>query len=164
VDVIRTKDKFGSTPIDYLCLNHTPEATTVARSLFQTMFAQRCRRLGLVRWKSELWNAMDEALTVDLSSRRKEIGNFCFKLATYERLESISLLELALWKGKIDGWQAADDSDHHRNEESSPKRPRLDKSNPDSVDRESCRIKSGADVVISNVLPFLNKFCREDYD
>jgi hypothetical protein len=163
VDVIRTRDKFGSTPIDYLCLNHIPEATTVAQSLLQTIFTQCFRRLGLDRWKSELWNTMDEALTVELSSRRKEIGMLCFKLATYERLESISLLELALWKGKIDGWKAADDTDHHHDEQSSPKRPRLDKSNSDSVDRESCRINSGADVVISNVLSFLDKVCRADY-
>jgi hypothetical protein len=109
---------------------------------------------------------MDEALTVELSFRRREIGMLCFKLATYERLESISLLELALWKGKIDGWKAADDTDHHIDEQStrSSKRLRLDKSNSDSVDRESCRINSGADVVISNVLPFLDKVCREDYD
>jgi hypothetical protein len=166
VDVIRTRDKFGSTPIDYLCLNHIPEATTAAQSLLQTIFAQRFQWLGLDRWKSELCNAMDEALTVELSFRRREIGMLCFKLATYERLESISLLELALWKGKIDGWKAADDTDHHIDEQStrSSKRLRLDKSNSDSVDRESCRINSGADVVISNVLPFLDKVCREDYD
>jgi hypothetical protein len=164
VDFIRTRDKFGSTPIDYLCLNHTPEATTVARSLFQTIFAERMRWLGLDRWKAGLWKAMDQALTVHVSFRRREIGKFCFKLATYERMESISLLELALWKGKIVGWKAAFDTDHHRDEQSSPKRPRVDKSNFDSsVDRESCRINSGADVVISNVLSFLDKVCREDY-
>jgi hypothetical protein len=59
------------------------------------------------------------------------------------------LLELALWKVKI--------------EECRSKRPRLDRSHLDGVDRQSCRIKSGADVVISNVLPFLDKVCREDY-
>jgi hypothetical protein len=39
---------------------------------------------------------------------------------------------------------------------------RLDKAHLDGVDRRSCRINSGADVVISNVLPFLDNVCRED--
>jgi hypothetical protein len=74
------------------------------------------------------------------------------------------LLELTLWKVKIDGCKAANDTDHKRGEENSLKRPRLDKSNIDGVDRQSCRINSGADVAISNVLPFLYKVCIEDYD
>jgi hypothetical protein len=106
--------------------------------------------------------ALDEALAVDWSSRQREIGLLYFKLATYERLEAMSLLELALWKVKIDGCKVASETDHEREEESSPKRPRLDKSQLDGVDRQSCRINSGADVVISNVLPFLDKVCRED--
>jgi len=88
----------------------------------------------------------------------------CFKLATYERLESVSLLELALWKVKIDSRKTAYDTGRQPDEASThPKRPRLEKSNLYHVDRQSCLINSGADVVISNVLPFLDKVCREDY-
>jgi hypothetical protein len=78
---------------------------------------------------------------------------------TYERLESMSLLELALWKVNIDGYKAVYDSttDHGRDEESSAKRPSMDKSNLDRVERES------AALVISNVLPFSDRVCREDY-
>jgi hypothetical protein len=86
-----------------------------------------------------------------------------FKLATYEKLESVSLLELALWKVKIDSCKAAYDTDHERGEESRSKRPRLDRSHLYGVDRQSCLTNSGADVVISNVLRFLDKVCREDY-
>ncbi len=75
----------------------------------------------------------------------------------------MSLLELALWKGKIDGGKAAIVTDCGRDEERSPKRPRLDKSHAAYVDRQSCRINSGVEVVISNVLPFLDKVCRHDY-
>jgi hypothetical protein len=107
--------------------------------------------------------AMDEALAVEWASRRREIRLLYFKLATYERLESVSLLELALWQVKIDSCKALYDTDHERGEECRSKRPRLDKSHLDGVDRQSCRINSGADVVISNVLPFLDKVCREDY-
>jgi hypothetical protein len=106
---------------------------------------------------------MDEALATEFSSRRSAIGMLCFALATYERLESVSLLELALWRVKIDSCKAAYDTDNERDGESSFKRPRLDKGHLDGVDRQSCRINSGADVVISNVLLFLDKVCREDY-
>jgi hypothetical protein len=162
--IIGAKDKFGSNPIDYLCLNHAPEATTVIQSLLQTIFAQRLRWLGLARWKSGMLAAMDEALAVEWSSRRREIGLLYFKLATYERLESMSLLELALWKVKIDGCGAAHDTDHEWEKENSFKRPRLDNFNIYGDDRQSCRIFSGADVVISNVLPFLDEVCIEDYE
>jgi hypothetical protein len=51
VDIIHTRDTFGSTPIDHLCVNHTPGSATVIRSLLPTIFAERVRWLGLVRWR-----------------------------------------------------------------------------------------------------------------
>jgi hypothetical protein len=164
VDIIRTRDKIGSTPIDYLCMNQNPASALVIGSLL-TIVAERVRWLDLARWKSDMVDAMDEALATKFSSRRSAIGMLYFKLATCERLESVSLLELALWQVKIDSCKAAYETDHdERDEASSPKSPRLDKSHlVDGVDRQSCRINSGADVVISNVLPFLDKNCREDY-
>jgi hypothetical protein len=48
VDIIHTSDKFGSTPIDYLCVNQTPASALVIRSLLQTIFAARVQWLGLV--------------------------------------------------------------------------------------------------------------------
>jgi hypothetical protein len=164
VDIIRTRDKFGSTPLDYLCLNHTSDSSTVIESLLQTIISKRIQWLGLARWKSDILAAMDEALAVEWSSRRREIGLLCFKLLTYERLESLSMLELALWKVKIDGCKGTNDTDHEPGEESSTKRPsRVDKLHSDGVDRQVSRINSGAHVVISNVLPFLDKVCREEY-
>jgi hypothetical protein len=135
VDIMYTRDKFGSTPIDYLCMNHAPGSATVIQSLLATILVDRLLWLGLFRWQSDIWTAMKEALAVEASSRRRAVGLLSFKLATYERLESMSLLELALWKVKL----------------------------IDGDDRQSCRINSGAEVVISNVLPFLDKVCRHDY-
>jgi hypothetical protein len=164
VDMIHAKDNFGSTPIDYLCLNHTPDSAMVIQSLLQTSVAQRLQWLGFDEWKLDISTAMNGALAVEWTSRQREIGLLYFKLATFERLESMSLLELALWKIKMDGCKFVYDTDHERDEGSSPKRSRLDKLQSDGVDRQNCRINSGADVVISNVLPFLDKVCREDYD
>jgi hypothetical protein len=103
------------------------------------------------------------ARSITGSYSKRAVGLLSFKLVSYEWLESMSLLELALWKGKIDGCKAAIVTARGRGEGRSPKRPRLDKSLVAHVDRQSCRISSGAEVVISNVLPFLDKVCRHDY-
>jgi hypothetical protein len=181
VDIIHTRDKFGSTPFDYLCLNHTSDdSAMLIESLLQRTIVQRIQWLGLARWKADISTGLDlalgvlgwspeprtiqiKALAAGWSFRKREIGVLHSKLAAYERLESISLLALALWKVKIDDCKVASETDDEREEESSPKRPRLDKAQLDGVDRQSCRINSGADVVISNVLPYLDKVCREDY-
>jgi hypothetical protein len=135
VGIMCTRDKFGSTPIDYICLNRTHEATTAIQSLLPTILVDRLHWLGLVRWQSDILTAMNESLAVEGSSRRRAVGLLSFKVATYELLESMSLLELALWKVKL----------------------------IDGDDRQSCRINSGAEVVISNVLSFLDKVFRSDY-
>jgi hypothetical protein len=81
-----------------------------------------------------------------------------FQTLSVRTARSISLLELALWKTKINGCKAAFDTDHERDKERSPKRPIfLNKSHLNRVDRQSCRINSGAEIVISRVLPFLDK-------
>eukprot|EP00980_Cylindrotheca_fusiformis_P016900 scaffold5114_cov67-Cylindrotheca_fusiformis.AAC.18 len=133
--IILSRDSFGSTPMDYLCLNRMPTSTEVIRTVLRTRFAQL---LGLGRsWKSEMLQSIDGALAVDWSSRRREIDDIYMKLANYERQEMIAfLLELRLWKVKID-------------EVSSE--PMLL-----AVDRQRCRIVSGAAVVIPHVLPFLD--------
>jgi hypothetical protein len=52
VDIICTRVKFGSTPIDYQCLNHTHEATTAIQLLLPTILVNRLHWLGLNRWQS----------------------------------------------------------------------------------------------------------------
>jgi hypothetical protein len=161
VDIICTRDKFGSTPMDYLCLNHTPDASGV----FKSLIVQRIQWLGLGQWKVDMLVALNEILAVDWSSRRREIGILYFYLATYERLEAISLLELALWKVNIDERKAVQ-SNEHLDYEGSLKKLILvesDLGQEEGADRQSCRIKSGAEVVILNVLPFLDKVCLDDY-
>jgi hypothetical protein len=133
------------------------------QSLLPTIIVNRFHWLGLPQWQSDILTLMNEALAIEGSSRRRAVGLLSFKLVSYERLESMSLLELALWKGKIDGCKAAIVTDLGRDEERIPKRPRLDKSHLACVDQQSCRINIGAEVVISNVLPFLDKVCLHDY-
>eukprot|EP00980_Cylindrotheca_fusiformis_P009721 scaffold2143_cov125-Cylindrotheca_fusiformis.AAC.23 len=136
--IIHGRDSFGSTPMDYLCLNRTPRSTEVIRGVLQTRF-DHC--LGLDRsWKSDMLLAVEEALAVDWSSRKREVVAIYFKFAKLERQEVLSLLELFLWKVKIFG---------------SKKEP--------ITNRQSCRINSGASVVIPHVLPFLDNIDVENY-
>eukprot|EP00980_Cylindrotheca_fusiformis_P025817 scaffold14678_cov97-Cylindrotheca_fusiformis.AAC.1 len=135
--IILGKDSFGSTPMDYLCLNKMPNSAKVIRSLLP----KRVDWLGLDPWKSDVMQVVDNALAVDRASRRREIGVAYFHLANYERKEVLSLVEIYLWSVKIN---EVDSQDH-------------------GVDRQSCRINSGATVVIPHVLAFLGKLELEDY-
>jgi hypothetical protein len=134
----------------------------------RTIISQRVQWLGSARWKVDISTAMNEALALEAPSRQREIELLCFKLGTSERLEAISLLELALWKVKSDEQKTAKNTEEQIDEERILKKRRLVKSDlkiyqEEVVDRQSCGINSGADVVISNVLPFLDKLCGEDY-
>eukprot|EP00980_Cylindrotheca_fusiformis_P004775 scaffold1025_cov102-Cylindrotheca_fusiformis.AAC.2 len=138
--IMHSRDSFGSTPLDYLCLNRTPNAVQVIRRVLMTRFDQL---LDLGRWwQSDILQAVDDALAVDFSFRRREIVAICLKLEKYEREEILSLVELCLWRIKID-------------EVGSEKEQK--------ASRESCRINSGASIVIPHVLPFLAKLDVEDY-
>jgi hypothetical protein len=75
VDGIHARDQFGSTPSDYLCLNPTPNSALVIQSLPQTIIAQRLQWLGLNRWMLDILAAMNEALVVEWSCRKREIGS-----------------------------------------------------------------------------------------
>eukprot|EP00980_Cylindrotheca_fusiformis_P026929 scaffold18096_cov51-Cylindrotheca_fusiformis.AAC.1 len=72
--------------------------------------------------------AIDETLAADSSSRKNEIGRVVRK---FERKEILSLLELCLWKVKID---------------------KVTSEQVLLVDRQECRIMSGVAVVIPHVL------------
>ena len=88
--------------------------------------------------------------------RTRQIGKIYSKLAEYERMEVISLLEQAVWKLKID---EANSTNTH----SIVEQAKIDEStsldvrpdSPPAVDRHSCRINCGSDIVISNALQFL---------
>eukprot|EP00980_Cylindrotheca_fusiformis_P022520 scaffold9405_cov111-Cylindrotheca_fusiformis.AAC.1 len=126
--MVHCRDSFGSTPMDYLCLNRTANSAEAIRSLVQFRFDQV---LGLDRsWKSALLQAVDEALAIDWTRRKSEISKVVRK---YERKGILSLVELYLWKVKID------------------------KVTEQIVDRQRCRIMSSAATVIPLVLPFLDK-------
>eukprot|EP00980_Cylindrotheca_fusiformis_P006867 scaffold1436_cov112-Cylindrotheca_fusiformis.AAC.3 len=138
--LFRSRDSFGSTPMDYLCLNRMPNSSEVIRRVFMARFDEL---LGLERpWKSDMLQAVDNALNAHQWFRRREIVVVCLKLASYEREEILSLVELCLWKIKIEDFGSEEEQ---------------------IANRETCRINSGASIVIPHVLPFLAKLDVETY-
>mmetsp|Transcript_28633 Transcript_28633/g.43253 ORF Transcript_28633/g.43253 Transcript_28633/m.43253 type:complete len:337 (+) Transcript_28633:46-1056(+) len=65
--------------------------------------------------------------------------------------EAMTLLELALWKAKLDEAEGEEDGNGEAALEFQPKKARID---VDSA-RKALRITSGTNVIIKNVLPFL---------
>eukprot|EP00980_Cylindrotheca_fusiformis_P022910 scaffold9915_cov110-Cylindrotheca_fusiformis.AAC.1 len=133
-------DSFGFTPLDYLRLNKMPNSAEVIRSLLQVTIVKRLAPPCLDRWKSDVLQTVSGALADSIRIKMRFDAVYT-KLANYERMEILSLLELYLWKARID--------------EASSQRP--------MADRESCRINSCASIVIPHVLPFLGKIDMEDY-
>ena len=72
-----------------------------------------------------------------------------YKAEHYALLEeAMSLLELALWKAKLD---ESDDSEWDNLDGKAAKKAKIDVESA----RKELRVVSGADIIIKNVLPFL---------
>eukprot|EP00980_Cylindrotheca_fusiformis_P010056 scaffold2220_cov75-Cylindrotheca_fusiformis.AAC.11 len=141
--MVCVRDSFGSTPMDYLCLNLMPNSSKVIRSLFQTRFEQVVGGLDQF-WKSAMLQAIDEILAGDWSLRKSKIGEV---VRRYAQKETLSLLELCLWKAKIG---EATTSKKVKIGEATSKKEQL------LADRQRCRVMTGADFVVPHVLAFLD--------
>ena len=106
--------------------------------LLGASITKRLDSLSVEKWRKDLENYID-GLSKDAEGREEDTRAVYDQLANYESVkEGTSILELALWKTKID--------------ESRNKRARID---ADVSYKEQCRINSGADIVIRNVLSYL---------
>eukprot|EP00980_Cylindrotheca_fusiformis_P023945 scaffold11233_cov73-Cylindrotheca_fusiformis.AAC.2 len=141
--LVRCRDKFGSTPMDYLCLNWMPGSIEVIQRVLQTRFANLLIAYSSLRANmlQAVKEALDEALAVGGSFRmRWRIGAIYSKLANHEQRQEI-LFEIELWLWKI----------------------KIDSSEKEGIGhRARCRINSGACIVIPHVLPFLEPIGMDD--
>ena len=121
------------------------------------MFGDRIKYLGLEVWRiavlneaenfPEGWNGAED--------RRQQLKLIDVTLAKYERLETLSLLEMLLWQIELDKTLP-----NKGNAQSKRKRQKLTTTSrlQDSVDtcRQVCRVNCGAGIVIPNVMAFLD--------
>jgi len=107
------------------------------RYLLRLSISDRLDTLDVERFQEDLKNRINEV--GEEISRDEDTQAVYDRLATYESIkEGTSVLELALWKAKID--------------ESRNKRTRVGE---DVSYRDLCRINCRVDIVIRNVLPYL---------
>eukprot|EP00980_Cylindrotheca_fusiformis_P012947 scaffold3236_cov66-Cylindrotheca_fusiformis.AAC.13 len=184
--LLEKQDKFGSTPMDYLCMNHTSASASAIQWILETTVQTRLPWLDhFPRCKSSIDVAMKRVVGAEWSLKRKEVGHMRFEVAKFDRLESLSLVELALWKmalcqtserkcrqeDHLEEWKAVQSDTTV--DENAKKRIRLENVSPSlgptgevssvKADRKRCRIRSGAHVVIPHILPFVGNVCAEDY-
>jgi len=112
-------------------------------------FMERINAIGLKQWRDDVINTvMSPSFIMPYDVKEGNwLDGIKSKLILYEaeyhRLkEATSLLELALWKIKLND---------HEGEERQNKKMRIEESDV----REQCRINCGADIVIQHVLPYL---------
>ena len=122
---------------------HEKVSCATFKYLLRFDISKRLGSLGVKRWRDEIERDINE---LSLSAEReKHIRSVYSKLVSYEnRKEATSLLELALWKSKIN-------ESVLNNPESGQKRAMIDL----STHRNQCHINSGAEIVVPNVLPYL---------
>eukprot|EP00980_Cylindrotheca_fusiformis_P003366 scaffold747_cov120-Cylindrotheca_fusiformis.AAC.22 len=133
--ILHQRDAYGCTLMDYLTLNPSPNADGLIRVVLQATLRKRWTALGLERWRADVSRSLESTDFTDVSLREQYIAAIESKLAMYERLETIALLEQALWKAAL-----------------------FDGSAGNSVtNRQACLVKCGADSVIPNVLSFLDR-------
>jgi len=122
-------------------------STRTSRVLIQCSVSVRIDAIGVRQWREQIKEYIEEAPELEYS-RSEFITAVEEKLVLYENKyynlkEATSLLELALWKHKMD--------DHCQASTRRIKRIKIE----ESAIREQCHINCGADVVIEHVLSYL---------
>lgn len=121
-----------------------PEAVTF-RFLVKCSISKRVKALGLKQWRDDM-SISPETKAWKSGEKRELLASVQSKLAHYEAgyrklKEATSMLELALWKAKIDA---------------KGRRKKRDRDVDGLGDhRKHCRVNCGADIVIEHVLPYL---------
>ena len=118
-------------------------AVDTVQYLLRISITERLDSLAVGRWLTDMEN-MISTIHKNVKFRVGDTKAVYDRLATYEiAKEGTSVLELALWKTKID--------------EVRNKRARV---SGDISYREQSRINCGADIIIRNVLPYLIPYYR----
>jgi ankyrin repeat protein len=142
------KDHRGRLPIHIACEVNAPVA--VIQLLLQASICDRIEQLGLAQWKVGMEKLINE-MTAD-KSKTEKVQQIYERLSKYEEMEhTVSLLALAVWRTSCLHWgdikfismQGMEDlrATNYAFDSAEYKRER--------------RIKSGVDVIIRGVLPFL---------
>ncbi|KAL7542975.1 hypothetical protein ACHAXR_012277 [Thalassiosira sp. AJA248-18] len=134
--------------IGIVCVDAVDDPAETYRFLLHFSISGRLNSIGVKQWRDMI---MDEINCCPIGSVYRNF--ICFSLLDYETKygelkEATSMLELVLWKKKIN------ESNRNRRRRTRGNRNKKIKVD-DSGLRQQCRISCGAETVIENVLPFL---------
>ena len=120
--------------------------------MLRVSISERVDSLDVRKWRLELDKSTNE-FPDEVSLREGKARALFDKLALYESLkEAAPVLELALWKAKINEIVSTPNNGETGLVQQSNKRARVE--NEISY-KEQCRISCGADIVVRNVLRYL---------
>ena len=129
----------------HININALSTSIEAFRYLLRISINKRLDSLAVGKWLDELENNIstfpDDKDTFPKQTYKREEDTKALydRLATYESIkEGTSIIELALWKAKVD--------------DSRNKRARIDE---DVSYKKQCRVNCGADIIIKNMLPYL---------
>jgi hypothetical protein len=133
------------TPSSVFPYTHISKNMLSFRFLVKCNIAQRLSTIGVRKWQMKIKNLVERAPSISDDKLETYFDTIHSNLVTYEReyhqlKDAAFLLELALWKSKIDESMPMDNMGQN---------DRLA-----AALREQCRINCGADIVIPNVLPY----------
>jgi hypothetical protein len=170
LDLVLKRDMWGNRPLHYICLQKSEihaAAIKLIQELFQMTVVDRLKVLGLERWRMDmkeeidlmdhsvwLWGESDNRRAIDFVHRRFEV---------YERMEVISLIEMAIWKMGLCEMNAGknQDDDHAQKKQKINELTAVNIS-AHRLERNACRVSCGFDIIIYNVLPFLGPITGDD--
>mmetsp|Transcript_27487 Transcript_27487/g.66754 ORF Transcript_27487/g.66754 Transcript_27487/m.66754 type:complete len:535 (-) Transcript_27487:107-1711(-) len=140
-EVLQMVDNLNFTPLDYLFRNPSTESGKSISYLTKLLVNDRIESLTLKRWRDELFSMLSEFLHLDkVEQTGDRFRTFLGHIAIKERQEMLSILECSVWKVKLIEVAMS-----------------LMNTTNQCVDRHFCRVSCGAEGVISNVLPFLER-------
>ena len=140
LEVLAEKDRFAKTMMDYLLLNPSCKASRLIQMVLEKTVLDPIFRWGLDSWKLELSTMVMNAVSWDREERHQRLQELLDKFEFYKRMEQIALLELTLWKMKVEASSSTFLSGG---------------GTQSIIDRQACRMTCGANVAIPNVTSFL---------
>lgn len=136
--LLKEKDANGKRPLNYLIENLTDGSRRLLQRILQHWMIDRLANWGAVSWMQVMQSKLQEILAEEDKSRILSLCDEAIALFEHwETKESLSILEMTLWKGKRkSGWTR--DGTKRR-----------------ALDQDECRFLSGSNIVIPSVATML---------
>jgi len=139
ISILDFKDIEGKRPLDYLLGNWTVASVELLQCILEKWMVDQLVKWGCLMWAEEMRTKVGAVLLPehDNEQRVSLLNEVYSSMRNYEKRESTSILEIALWKEKLKSGRSNDGSKRQ------------------ALDRGECRCLCGSDIVIPNVTPFL---------